>query len=173
MRKLLIACFLFSLGASSLAACSGKGDASPDATATPEDFFKHRGQVTPLHEAIGGVAFRPFIPARIIIETALLPPYNGGDDTRQNRGIAFEYMSRGEAFALEQWPGASMPGPRDLGTIDDCDITAYDMNGGVGGRQGALWSNGRVVSNLVAAGNASNKAVFDEAKRLVRAGACR
>lgn len=169
MRRLLIACFLLLLPA-----CGGsKGEPSPDATPTESDFFQHRGQVTPLHQAIAGVAFRPFIPSRIIVETALLPPYNGGDDTRQNRGIAFEYESHNQAFVLSQWPGGAMPGPRTIGTVNGCTITAYDMNGGAEGKQGALWSNGRIVLNLVAAGNASNHAVFEEARRLVRIGACR
>jgi len=169
MRRLLIACLLLLLPACG----GGKGEPGPDATPTESDFFQHKGQVTPLHEAIGGVAFRPFIPSRIVIETALLPPYNGGDDTRQNRGIAFEYESHNQAYVLSQWPGGAMPGPRTIGTINDCVITGYDINGGVGGKQGALWSNGRIVSNLVAAGNASNRAVFNEARRLVRMGACR
>ena len=128
----------------------------------------------PLRSALGEIAFRPFIPAREIVETALLPAYNGGEDVRKNRGIGMEYISpRREAFVLSQWPGAGLPGPRDLGTVNDCSLTAYDIAGGDAGKQGALWSNGRVASDLVAAGNASDRDTFDEARRLIRMGACR
>ena len=169
MRRLLIVCLVLLFPACG----GGKGGPSPDATPTENSYLSHHGQVMPLRSALGGIAFRPFVPARAIVETALLPAYNGGPDERRNRGIGFEYISARQAFVLSQWPGAGMPGPRDLGTIDGCQVTAYDIAGGEGGRQGALWSNGRVVSNLVAAGNASNRATFDEARRLVRLGACR
>jgi hypothetical protein len=155
-----------------LTACSGKGDANPEPTPT-EDIFKHRGTVTPLHEAIAGVAFRPFIPSRVIVETALLPPYNGGDDVRRNRGIGFEYESKHQTYMLSEWPGAGKPGPRNLGSVNGCELTAYDQNGGAEGKKGVLWSNGRIVSNLISAGDATNKQTFDEARRLVRIGACR
>jgi hypothetical protein len=169
MRWLLLACcFLL------LPACGGGkgGEAHPDATPTGT-YLSHAGKVMPLHEAIGGVVFRPFIPAHYIIETALLPPENGGDDTRANRGIGFDYLSHNEAFVLKQWPGRLIPGPRMIATINGCDITGYDIDGGKEGKQGALWSDGLIVFNLVPAGNASNDAVFAEAKRLVRIGACR
>ena len=172
MRSSLVACFILVLMVS---ACGGKGGggASPDATPTSDTYLSHRGEVMPLRSALGGVAFRPFIPAREIIETAVLPAYNGGDDTRANRGIGFEYTSKREAYVLKEWPGSGLPGPRNVATIDNCQITSYDISGGSTGKQGALWSNGRVVSNLVAVGNASDRETFEEARRLVRLGACR
>lgn len=169
MRRLLIACLVLLLPACG----GGKHSPSPDATPTENSYLSHRGQVEALRSALGGVAFKPFIPAREIVETALLPAYNGGADVRANRGIGFEYISKREAFVLSQWPGAGMPGPHDLGTIDGCQLTAYDIAGGEGGKQGALWSSGRVVSDLVAAGNATNRETFEEARRLIRRGACR
>jgi hypothetical protein len=168
MRRLLIACLVLLLPA-----CGGKGSPTPDATPTENSYLSHRGEVLPLRSALGQIAFRPFVPAREIVETALLPAYNGGADERQNRGIGFEYISKREAFVLSQWPGSGMPGPRNLGTIEGCLVTGYDIAGGVGGKQGALWSNGRIVSDLVAAGNATNRETFEEARRLVRRGACR
>lgn len=171
MRRLLIAGSLLLL----VACGGGKQEASTEPSPTPDPmaYLSHRGQIMPLHQAIGGVAFRPFIPSRVILVTALLPPYNGGDDTRANRGIAFEYMSHHQPYVLSEWPGAAMPGPRSLGTVNDCDLTGYDVNGGKEGKQGVLWSNGLTVSNLVAAGDATNRATFDEARRLARMGACR
>ncbi|MBV8602729.1 MAG: hypothetical protein JO359_14275 [Candidatus Eremiobacteraeota bacterium] len=159
-----------------LGACGhGSGEPSPDATPTvnPDDYFAHRGQITPLRTALGEIAFRPFIPAREIVETALLPPYNGGDDVRQNRGIGFEYVQAHQSFVLSQWPGAGKNGPYQLGTERGCQLSAYDIAGGTTGHRGVLWSNGSIASNLVAAGNASDKAVYAEARRLVRLGACR
>jgi hypothetical protein len=172
MRSSLIACFILVLLVS---ACGGKGGGSgePDATPTSDTYLGHHGEVMPLRSALAGVAFRPFIPAREIVETAVLPAYNGGDDTRFNRGIGFEYISKREAYVLKQWPGSGLPGPRTVATIDGCQITSYDMNGGALGKQGALWSSGRVASNLVPAGNASDRETIEEARRLVRLGACR
>ncbi len=172
MRNSLIACFILVLLVS---ACGGKGGggASPDATPTSDTYLSHRGEVMPLRSALGGVEFRAFIPAREIVETAVLPAYNGGDDTRQNRGIGFEYVSKRQAYVLKQWPGSGMPGPRNVATIDNCQITSYDIDGGAAGHQGALWSNGRVVFNLVAVGSANDRDTFEEARRLVRLGACR
>lgn len=170
MRWLSIACLILLFPAFG---CGGKGGPSPDATPTENSYLSHHGEVMPLRSALGGIAFRPFIPAREIVETALLPPYNGGADERENRGIGFEYISKREAFVFSQWPGSGQPGPRDLGTIDGCQITGYDIAGGMTGKEGALWSNGRIESDLVPAGNASNREVFEEARRLVRLGACR
>jgi hypothetical protein len=172
MRSSLIACFILVLLVS---ACGGKGGggADPDATPTSDTYLGHHGEVMPLRSALAGVAFRPFIPAREIVETAVLPAYNGGDDTRQNRGIGFEYISKREAYVLKQWPGSGLPGPRTVATIDGCTITSYEINGGAAGKQGALWSSGRIAANLLAAGNASDRETFEEARRLVRLGACR
>jgi hypothetical protein len=173
MRTSLIACFILVLMVSACGGKKGGDSSSPEATPTSDTYLSHRGEVMPLRSALGGVAFRAFIPAREIVETALLPPYNGGDDNRQNRGIGFEYISKREAYALRQWPGSGLPGPRTVGTIDNCQITSYDINGGAAGKQGALWSNGRVAFNLVPVGNASDRDTFEEARRLVRLGACR
>jgi hypothetical protein len=165
MRRLLIVCLVLLLPA-----CEGKPAPEP----TPNTYLYHRGQIMPLRSALGEIAFRPFIPAREIVETALLPAYNGGDDVRGNRGIGMEYISpQREAFVLSQWPGSEIPGPRSLGTINGCELTGYDIAGGQTGKQGALWSSRGIVRNLVAAGNASDHDTFDEARRLIRMGACR
>jgi hypothetical protein len=157
-----------------LSACAGsKGKAAPQPTPTEDTYLSHRGQVMPLRAALAGIAFRPFIPAREIVETALLPPYNGGDDTRKNRGIGFEYLSRREAYVLSQWPGTGLPGPQSLGSIHGCELTAYPIAGGATGKHGALWSNGRIASDLVPAGNADDHDTFEEARRLIRRGACK
>jgi hypothetical protein len=127
----------------------------------------------PLRSALEGIAFRPFLPSRQIVEAALIAPYNGGDDTKANRGIGLEYVSNHQSFVLQQWPGGGKPGPVSLGSERGCDLTAYTLRGGETGQQGVLWSNGRVVSNLLPSGKATDKATFAEARRLVRLGACR
>src|SRR5579872_1316604 len=106
--------FILVLLALVLPACGG-GKAEPKPTPTEDTYLSHRGQVMPLRTALRSVAFQPFIPAREIVETALLPPYNGGDDVRKNRGIAFEYISSRQAYVLSQWPGPGLPGHHDLG----------------------------------------------------------
>ena len=164
--------FILVLLALALPACGG-GKAEPKPTPTEDTYLSHRGQVMPLRTALRSVAFQPFIPAREIVETALLPPYNGGDDVRKNRGIAFEYISSRQAYVLSQWPGPGLPGPHDLGTIDGCALSAYSIAGGTTGKSGALWTNGRIASNLVPAGNATDRDTFAEARRLIRRGACR
>jgi hypothetical protein len=157
-----------------LPACGGGGDkAAADATPTPEAGLTRLGEVTPLRTALAGIAFRPFIPARQIVETALIPAYNGGEDTRENRGIAFEYVSFHQSYILSEWPGKGKAGPRHVATEQGCEITSYDIGGGTAGRQGALWSNGRIAAKLIPSGNASDRATFAEARRLVRLGACR
>jgi hypothetical protein len=166
------ACLLLALLAAALSACGG-GKASPQPTPTENSYLSHRGKVMPLRTALRSVAFRPFIPAREIVETALLPPYNGGDDVRKNRGIGFEYISQRQAFVLSQWPGPGLPGPQDLGTINGCALSAYSIAGGATGKSGALWTNGRIASNLVPAGNATDHDTFEEARRLIRGGACK
>jgi hypothetical protein len=163
------ACLLLALLAAALSACGG--GRAPQPAPTENSYLSHRGKVMPLRTALRSVDFRPFIPAREIVETALLPPYNGGDDVRKNRGIGFEYISQRQAFVLSQWPGPGLPGPQDLGTIDGCALSAYSIAGGTTGKSGALWTNGRIASNLVPAGNATDHDTFEEARRLIRGGA--
>lgn len=154
-----------------VSACGG-GKAEPAATPVPESFLSHRGTVMPLRSAVKEIAFKPFYPSGQIAETALLPPYNSGDDIKGNRGIGFEYVSGHESYVLSQWPGNLKPGPVSLPSEHGCDLSAYPI-GAKKGHQGVLWARGPIVSNLQPSGNASSKATIAEARRLARRGACR
>ncbi|MBV8353694.1 MAG: hypothetical protein JO101_00105 [Candidatus Eremiobacteraeota bacterium] len=127
----------------------------------------------PLREALDGVRFRPFIPSRQIVETALIPAYNG-DDIPEDRGIAFEYVSNRQSFVLSQWPhhGSVISGTRRLGTDHGCPLSAYPI-GLKPGHEGVIWNNAVVIASLQPSGDASTKATVDEAHRLVALGACR
>ena len=155
-----------------VSACGGGKPAEPAPTPTPESFFSHRGTVMPLKSALKEIGFKPFFPSRQIVETALLPAYNNGDDIKRNRGIGFEYVSSHESYALSQWPGKPKTGPVSLPSEQGCGLSAYTI-GTNKGHLGVLWSNGTIVSNLQPTGNATSKATVAEARRLARRGACR
>lgn len=155
-----------------VAACGGGKPAAPAATPTPESFLSHRGTIMPVRSALKEIAFKPFFPSRQIVETALLPAYNGGDDIKRNRGIGFEYVSTHESYVLSQWPGKPKSGPVSLPSEQGCGLSGYAI-GANKGHLGVLWSNGTIVSDLQPSGNATTKATVAEARRLVRRGACR
>src|ERR1700722_20028640 len=78
-----------------------------NATATPPPpspwLVGRRGTAMHERDALRGIAFVPFVPTRNAVQIALLAPLRG-DDTRNNRGIGYEYENRGRLFVLSQWP---------------------------------------------------------------------
>jgi hypothetical protein len=180
VRRLVFIAWL----AASLVGC-GK-EKPPEA---PPTFLSQKGTVMPLRSALSEISFKPFIPSHRIVETALIAPYNGGDDNRKNRGIAFEYVSGHESYVIQEWPGNGRGGPISLPPEGKCALSAYHL-----GRrpppppeegqtpaptlppqtqEGVLWSARGIVFNLLPSGNAQPPATIAEARRLIRVGACR
>jgi predicted small lipoprotein YifL len=156
---------------SALSACGIAGllKTPPPPVATPKPtLVAMRGIAMPLHTARAGVSFRPFVPARELVDVALLAPY-AGNDTRANRGIGFEYESGGRLFVLSQWPAHGTPpaGGTPLRPEAECSLTRYKPDG-------IIWTTKRdIVATLQTDGKSSPSAVETEARRLVRRGACR
>jgi len=162
MRWLIIAASLalFSTG------CGGK-KAEPTTTPPPL-LIDDRGTTMPFEKAVTHIGFRPYVPSTEVLAVAVLPPL-GDLDNNKNRGIAFEYLAGKETMLLSQWPkqrfaisfGAGQP------SLQDCTPTHYSS-------QAVAWTTpGNLVMTLQPDGAAPPGAVDREARRLIRAGACR
>ena len=148
------------------AACARHADA-PKATPPPM-LIDDRGTSMPLEQAITHVVFRPFIPAEQILGYAVLPPL-GDLDTDAHRGLGIEYVSNNRAMLLSQWPKQDfvIAFARSMGEIGPCTLGHYKVDG-------AAWlTSSNVVMTLQPDGSVSPTVVDDEARRLMRAGACR
>ena len=157
---------------SALCACgiAGLFKTAPPPVATPKPtLVAMRGIAMPLHTARAGVSFRPFVPARELVDVALLAPY-AGNDTRANRGIGFEYESGGRLFVLSQWPAHGTPpaGGHPAPSRSRMQLDPRYKPDGI------IWTTKRdIVATLQTDGKSSPSAVETEARRLVRRGACR
>ncbi len=148
-----------------LAACARK--AEPVSTPPPL-LIDQRGTTMPLTEAITHVAFKPFIPAQQVLAYAVLPPL-GDVDTDAHRGLGIEYVVNGESMLLSQWPKQdfTIAFGRDVADIAPCTIAHYKNDG-------VAWLTPHdVVATLQPDGNVAPSTVDNEARRLMRAGACR
>jgi hypothetical protein len=90
-------------------------------------------------------------------------------DTDSHRGLGIEYVSNNRAMLLSQWPkgGFTIAFAHDLGPLAPCTVAHYKVDG-------AAWlTSGNVVMTLQPDGSVSPAVVDDEARRLMRAGACR
>ncbi len=115
-----------------------------------------------------GIGFKPFVPQHVsIVAVALLPAFSG-DDLRKNRGIGIEYENAGRLYALSEWPnnGMSVENTTPVGTEAGCDIASFR-------RDGFTWANAVFVYTFQPDGNVAPALVLREAKRIIRAGACR
>lgn len=139
---------------------------APEPTPTPDLLVAHLGISTPFEQAVRGIAFRPFLPARQVLDVALIAPLTGAD-TRANRGLALEYVVQGQALVLSQWPVRAEVrlGQQDLAAAP-CQIVAFDANT-------AMWSTrSRLLMTLRPDGKVKPSRIFAEARRLLRRGAC-
>lgn len=147
------------------AACAGRAKT----VATPPPLLlDQRGTIMPFERAVTHIAFRPLIPSTQVLAYAVLPPL-GGTDTDAHRGLGIEYVMHRRALLLSQWP----KGPFDIafGTkganTPPCTPTHYSPTG-------IAWITTKdVVMTLQPDGNIPNQALEAEARRLIRAGACR
>jgi hypothetical protein len=161
MRRFAIAVLMLV----ALSACARKTE--PAATPPPL-LIDQRGTTMPLTQAITHVAFQPFIPAAQVLAYAVLPPL-GDVDTDEHRGLGIEYVSNGESMLLSQWPkqGFTIAFGRDVASAAACTPVHY-KNDGV-----AWLTPHNVVATLQPDGNVAPSTVDNEARRLIRAGACR
>jgi hypothetical protein len=150
-----------------VAACARHNQA-PVATPPPM-LIDDRGTAMPLEKAVGHIVFRPYMPSNQILAYAVLPPL-GDLDTDQHRGLGIEYVSNNHAMLLSQWPKQDfmIAFAHSVGQqLPPCTLAHYKADG-------AAWlTNGNVVMTLQPDGSVSPSVVDDEARRLMRAGACR
>ncbi|HTA39683.1 MAG TPA: hypothetical protein VK760_11425 [Candidatus Acidoferrales bacterium] len=149
-----------------LAACAHHEDA-PKATPPPM-LIDERGTSMPFEKAVTHVVFRPYVPAGQILGYAVLPPL-GDLDTDAHRGLGIEYVTANRAMLLSQWPKQdfTIAFAHTMGQIRTCTLAHYKADG-------AAWlTSSNVVMTLQPDGSVSPAVVDDEARRLMRAGACR
>ncbi|HTX58772.1 MAG TPA: hypothetical protein VMH02_03770 [Verrucomicrobiae bacterium] len=150
-----------------LLSCACSHQTQPAATPPPL-LIDQRGTTMPLEKAILHVAFRPFIPSSQVLAYAVLPPL-GDLDTDAHRGLGIEYVQSGEAMLLSQWPkqGYTIFFRGGSGSIGICKPAHYKADG-------VAWvTPHNVVVTLQPDGNVAPSTVDAEARRLIRAGACR
>jgi hypothetical protein len=161
-----------------LTACGKSGGDAATASpppATPSPYLLgRRGVDTPEQDALLGIAFKPFVPTHRYVLTALLAPYHGSD-TRENRGIGYEYREGGRLYVLSQWPANG----RSAALFPNLKISepnCTDVHAFPGGAQsrGIVWSTPRgTVVALQSDGSSTALQLQAEWHRLVRRGACR
>lgn len=139
---------------------------APEPTPTPDTLVSHLGISTPFTKAVRGIAFRPYLPARQFLDVALVAPLNG-DDVRENRGIAIEYVAGGQALVLSQWPmhGDIQLGQQQLGA-SPCTLIKIKATS-------VMWTTrSRLLMTLQPDGKIKPSRIFAEARRLLARGAC-
>ena len=152
-----------------LCVCACAGRKAEPATTPPPLLIDQRGTAMPLESAITHVSFRPFLPATSqVLAYAVLPPL-GGPDTDANRGLGIEYEAGNNAMLLSEWPKQQFTIAFKRGEIalSNCTPTHYSA-------QALAWTTpSHVVVTLQPDGPVAAAQVEAEARRLIRAGACR
>ena len=122
----------------------------------------------PLEQVVTHIAFRPFLPSSQVLAYAVLPPL-GDLDTNEHRGIGIEYVSGGSALVLSQWPKQKFDIAFGHGApvLRSCAPTHYST-------EAVAWTTPRgLVMTLQPDGAVAPAVVDEEARRLIRNGACR
>lgn len=147
----------------------------PTPTPSPATIAGRMGVEVTRSAALHGIAFVPFTPPRAVVVVALLPPFHG-EDTRANRGIAFEYRAfDGRRYALAEWPahggGIDRFAPHEPAEPECSSARSFPR-----GAQpnGIVWSTARgLVMTLQADGANDARTLESEWIKLIRRGACR
>ncbi len=155
--------------ACALAGCAHRSGANPAPSASlPPMLIDQRGITMPLEDAVKKIGFKAFLPPGQILAFAVIPPL-GGNDTRENRGLAAEYVSGRVAMLLSEWPkqNFTLAFPRKDLTSTPCELAKYSETGF------AWTSRGGLAMTLQPDGNVNSGAIEAEARRLIGAGACK
>ncbi len=128
-----------------------------------------RGIVMPLDQAVTKISYHAWIPPGDLLKVAVIPPL-GGADTAAHRGIAVEYQRGRLAMLLSEWPQQNFTlifaHNADI-TFTPCKVVHFKSDG-------VAWTtHSHLAMTLQPDGTASPKAVENEARRLIAAGACR
>jgi hypothetical protein len=108
------------------------------------------------------------MPPSGVLAYAVLPPL-GDVDNDAHRGLGIEYVTNDRAMLISQWPrqNFTIAFARGKGAIAPCTLAHYKADG-------AAWVTPHdVVVTLQPDGSVAPSVVDDEARRLMRAGACR
>ncbi|MDE2482554.1 MAG: hypothetical protein KGN02_10230 [bacterium] len=164
LTRRVLACFFVA----ALAGCARAHTAAPQPSLPPL-MIDDRGIVMPLEEAVTKISYRPWIPPGEVLKVAVIPPL-GGLDLPRTRGIAVEYQAGRLAMLLSEWPQQNFTllfaRNQDV-TFTPCKVVFYK-------RDGVAWTtHAHLAMTLQPDGSATSKAVADEARRLIAAGACR
>ena len=150
-----------------VAACGHK-QAAEEVSSPPPLLLDERGTTMPFEQVVTHIAFRPFVPSSQVLAYAVLPPL-GDLDTNEHRGIGIEYVVGGSAMVLSQWPRQrfDIAFGRGEAAVKPCTPTHYST-------QAVAWTTARgLVMTLQPDGAVPPAAVEQEARRLIRSGACR
>jgi hypothetical protein len=148
-----------------LAACARHMEAPKDTP--PPMLIDDRGTRMPLETAITHISFRPYLPSQVLAYAAL-PPL-GDLDTDAHRGIGIEYSSNDHSLLLSEWPkqGFTIAFSHMAGDIAPCKLVFYKADG-------VAWLTPHgVVMTLQPDGSVEPSVIDDEARHLLRTGACR
>lgn len=157
---------MIALGAM-LGACS-KTPAPEPSSSPPRLLIEDRGVTMRLEDAVRNIGFRAFIPSAQLAAVAVIPPL-GGEDTREDRGIAFEYDAGGDALLLSQWPKQ-----RFQIAVGDNDLTRFVCVPVPFKTDAFIWTtHSALVMTLMPDGKVAPARVEREARRLIASGACR
>jgi hypothetical protein len=150
-----------------LCACGGKKHADSNVTPPPL-LIDDRGTTMPLEKVVTHLSFRPYLPAAQALAYAVLPPLGDADNDR-HRGIGIEYAAGNTAMLLSEWPKQkfAIAFGNGAASVQPCVPTHYSP-------QAVAWTTpGGLVMTLQPDGTVAPAAIDREARRVMRAGACR
>ena len=159
---------MIALGSLLVAALMGCGKHGDAAESPPPLLIDERGVTMPFERAVQHIRFHPFLPSRQILAYAVIAPL-GDVDNDAHRGIAMEYVANGKAMLLSQWPKQhyTIAFQKNAAELPPCTPQHYAP-------LGIAWVTPRdVVMTVQPDGNVPIRALDAEARRLLRAGACR
>jgi len=147
---------------------AARGASASQGASVPPLLIEDRGVTMPLEKVVTFINYRPWIPPGQALRFAVIPPL-GNEDTPNNRGVAIEYVSAGQAMLISEWPKqnfALLFLHNQSITTTPCSIAHYKADG-------VAWTTrGKLAMTLQPDGDVNPSVVEKEARRLIAAGAC-